>query len=112
MINPETGRPYSLAIINRDMIALRKEWRERAAQAIDEHRASILAKLDEAERAAWAKGQLSIVLKALDQKAGVIGVKAPEKQEFKGEVIFRVVRDKPGNGGSSNPPTGTTPEAG
>ena len=109
VLNPDTKKPYDLATINRDLKALRKEWRKRSAEATDEHRALTLAKLDEVERAAWAKTKLAIVLKALDQKAGIYGIKAPEKQAVTGEVIFRVIRDEPG---SDNPPAGAASEPG
>ena len=99
LVNSSTGNAYGLGTINRDLKALRQEWRERAAQAIDEHRASILAKLDEVERAAWGKGKLPIVLKALDQKAGIIGVKQSQPVELSGILHVKL---NWGDNGSDN----------
>lgn len=79
VVNPDTGKPWSLGIINSDLKALDAEWRAEAAKAIDEHKARQLAELNEVRRAAWAVKDLATVLKVLKQEVDILGTAAAIK---------------------------------
>lgn len=83
--NPDTGRPYGLATVNRDLKALCKAWRLAAAADIAERKGLHLAELDEVKRAGWAAKDLAVVLRALGQEARVLGLDAP----WRADVTWR-----------------------
>ena len=51
--NPETGKPWGLATIQKDIEALRIQWRAEALASVDEWKGSELATITEVEREAW-----------------------------------------------------------
>jgi transposase len=53
-VNPDTGKPWSVGIIKSDVDHLTARWKEEALKDISQAKADELAKLDEAEREAWA----------------------------------------------------------
>lgn len=79
VINHKRNKPYSLGIIASDMIAIREEWRERAQQSMDQHIQRDLADLEELQRAAYAKGNLAIVARAIELRMKLLGSPAPER---------------------------------
>lgn len=74
ILNPRTGRDWSLGTIHNDFIANLEEWQDFAARSIDQHRGRIMAELQEVKRKAWADGTLSFVLRALQQERAVLGI--------------------------------------
>lgn len=79
--NPDTGEPYALATVQGDIKALQREWRKEAQQNTGDHMAQILAELQEVKRAAWAKGQLFNVLRAIDTERDILGLTAAVKMK-------------------------------
>jgi hypothetical protein len=75
--NHETGEPWSLATISRDVQALDAEWREAAALAIEVHRARLLAELRELRRVAWSKGDLDLALRGIKHEIELLGAAVP-----------------------------------
>jgi len=53
LVNPDTGKPWSIKAIHDDLAALTSEWKASALRDITEVKAAELAKLDELEREAW-----------------------------------------------------------
>lgn len=53
LVNPDTGKPYSLGTINADLKALDAQWKREAKASTDLHRAQMLAELRAVRRAAW-----------------------------------------------------------
>lgn len=94
--NPRTGKPYALGTINSDLKAVGKRWREAATQDIAAHKARQMAELAEVRRAAWAKGHLTSVLKALLQEAKLLGLNEPEEVRGSGFVVQVVGIDPDG----------------
>jgi hypothetical protein len=78
-INPSTGKAWSLGIINSDIKALDKEWKEAALRDVSEHKAQVLAELREVRRVAWGKDKedLSIILRSLKQESELLGLDEP-----------------------------------
>lgn len=83
-VNPATGLPWSLGIINADMKALERDWKEAALADVDEHKARQLAEIREVRRKAWATGDLNNVLKAMQQERDLLGTDAPVRRELSG----------------------------
>jgi hypothetical protein len=79
VVNPKTQRPYSLGVVHRDIQCLEDEWRAEVRQSLLEHKARLLAKLQEVERWAWkgAVPDLSIILQVVRQQRELLGVDAP-----------------------------------
>jgi len=78
-VNPDTGEAWTHATIGNDLQALRKQWREDATQSITEHQSLMIAELEEVRRRAWSDGNMPVVLRALQQKAKLLGLDAPTK---------------------------------
>ena len=79
LVNPETGEPFCLTTINKDIEHIRQLWRDLAAKDAAEWLAAQLAALDEAEAIAWIKKDTSEVLKVWQQRNKILGLEAPLK---------------------------------
>ena len=82
LINPETGEPFDKATINRDIKALREQWRKSASVNSDEYFGEQLAELREARRRMWAKGNEEGVTRNLGLEIKLTGTAKPEKKEI------------------------------
>jgi len=81
MLNPETGKPWSLRTINYDLAALQKQWLATAARDIAEHQARQLAELEEHRRSAWSQKELAEVRLGLALEMKLLGTPEPERYE-------------------------------
>jgi hypothetical protein len=79
----QNGKPFSIALIWKDIQACREEWTRRAADSVKEHYARILAELQEVKKSAWARGDLGVVAKVLAQECKIFGFNSPVKLEVK-----------------------------
>jgi len=86
-VNPKTGKPYSQKTINKDIHALREEWRDMSSEAIDGYYGDMIATALEVQRAAWARGNLDLVLEASGELRQIIG------KPVKSEVAFVNLND-------------------
>jgi hypothetical protein len=95
-VNHETGQPWSLGVINKDLQAITAEWREERMKTMDEHVARQLAELFEVKRSAWSQKELDTVLRALKQETDLLGTNAPSRQEHTGAggapIIIKEIR--------------------
>jgi len=91
MINVETGEPYGLGTIGRDLVALKKQWKEAAKADIAKHIARELAELTEHRRAAWAGKELDEVRQGLALEMKLLGTQAPEKTNITGDLTITKV---------------------
>lgn len=73
MVNPETGLPFDLATISRDIKHVREQSKRAAAQTVDNHRARQYAELQEIKRAAWAAKDGKLALRALESEMKLLG---------------------------------------
>lgn len=91
LVNPETGEPYALGTVNRDLQELRKQWRADAAADIAERKAEQLAELGELKRTGWGAREYTLVLRALEREAKLLGLDSPERHEVgvTGEVTIK-----------------------
>jgi len=74
IVNPDTNVPYEFKTVQRDVKFLEAEWRKEALATLEDHKAQMIAELDEVKRAAWDDKKYFYVLKALEQKAEVLGL--------------------------------------
>lgn len=107
--NPHTGNPWALRAINDDLKRLTREWRDRAAADIDEHRARMLEELRQVKAASWAAGDRHAVLKALSQERALLGVDQ-DPATATGNVIEGVRVQFVGSGPQSAPEPIATPD--
>ena len=84
MMNPKTGKPFSLGTVNSDIQHLHKQWREEAAADTAEHKALQMAENKELRRKAWKDAELPIVLRSLQFEAALVGSEAPKRNELTG----------------------------
>lgn len=73
LINPDTGNPFDIAQINRDIQVLRQQARNAASKSVDEHRARQFAELQEVKRAAWAARDPKAALQAIGLEMKLLG---------------------------------------
>lgn len=66
MVNPETGKPYDLAQINRDIRHVREKREESINASLEEHKAQQEIMIMELYRAGWAKKDLKTVATAIE----------------------------------------------
>lgn len=92
--NPDTGQPYCLATVNRDIAALRKRWKADAAKDMADAVADHLAELVEVRRAAWTDKELTIVLRALSQEAEIRGINSPTEIKHSGGLEIASTSDE------------------
>lgn len=92
-VNPETGEPYSLATIQRDVTELRERWRAEIARDIGDHFAEQIAKLEELEKSAWGQNDLRLVLDILKEKSRLYGLYSPVRiqVDWRTEVVQMLV---------------------
>jgi hypothetical protein len=83
MVNPETQEAWDKSTINRDIAALRTQWRKSAAVDTDEYFGNQLAELQEARRVMWAKGDVWGVTRSLELEIKLTGSARPERKEIK-----------------------------
>jgi hypothetical protein len=82
IIDPTTRLPYSLDVVQQDILTLEDQWETEQRVAPKMRRARVLAELHEAKRAAWAKGDLGTVVRCLKQEAELFELDAvPDDDE-------------------------------
>jgi len=79
VINPNTNEAWTPATVSNDLKALRKEWRDEALADIGEHMGRQYQELQTTKRAAWAKGDLKSVLRAVELEMRLLGTAQPDK---------------------------------
>lgn len=79
ILNPNDGLPWTLETIKRDMKTVAAEWKKEARKSGEEHVAAALAKLNEVERVAWSRGDMSSVMAAIDRECKILGIYAAER---------------------------------
>lgn len=72
--NPTTGEPFDTSTISRDLKALEAEWRANALADRIQHKAQLLAEIEEVKRAAWGAKQYDTLLRAMKQQADLLGL--------------------------------------
>jgi hypothetical protein len=77
MVNPETGRPWSLGTIQADVEAIKAQWRESAVQEVGDFVARSLATLDELQELAWRQENGELILKVEARRAQLLGLNKP-----------------------------------
>ena len=97
IVNPTTGKPYSIAMINADVKALRAEYQEKAARDGVTWVSYLLQGYEEIYRQSMNRGDLGQARQTLDSMAKLTGANAPMKLEHGGEVtnIIQVVGADP-----------------
>lgn len=83
MLNPFTGKSYSLGTIGTDLVVLKKRWMEESARDIREHQARELAELQEHRRAAWSAKEYGEVRLGIALEMRLLGAGAPQRHEHK-----------------------------
>lgn len=79
LLNPDTGKPWSIATVNRDIKEIRAEWRAEYAAVYDDHIAGMLAEIREVRREAWRIPDFDLVLKCCDRECKLLGLDQPDK---------------------------------
>ena len=89
-LNRDTGNPWALVTVNRDLKAIQKAWQADAQRDIAEYTSEQIAELREVRRKAWSLVKLDTVLRSLAQEAKLLGLDAPDKLSLSGEQVLRV----------------------
>lgn len=113
LINPETGEPFDKATINRDVMALKAQWRKSADFNADGAFGRQLAEIEEVKRRMWAKDDIWGVARAVELEIKLMGTAKPQKLEHRwddkqlGKVdkmaeLFKMMREREAAKGDSN----------
>jgi len=82
LVNPDTGSPFALGTIQNDIDALKAENRERAGQEFAVWIAEQLLAIEELMTHAWARGDLAIALRCIQERAKLLGLNEPTRFEI------------------------------
>jgi len=92
VVNPETGKPYSLGTINSDIKRLYKDWVKSASRDYGEAKARHLAEIREARRVAWRASDLPMVSKLLRQESDLMGLNSVPGDTEDNPYIVKILR--------------------
>lgn len=94
-IHDQNDKPFSRAAVHSDLKALRKEWQENSAEAIELHKARQLAEIQAAKRQCWATLDMDALHKFMLAEMKLLGSGAPEKiaGPDNGPIPFSVTTD-------------------
>lgn len=73
LVNPKTGGPWSLGTVNRDIRIMREAWAADAKADYSAHVESQLARIKNAQRAAWSRGNLDAYARFMEQEIKITG---------------------------------------
>lgn len=79
------GAPWSLTQIHEDVKSAREMWLSHARDDVREHYTRILSELQEIKKAAWARGDLDVVLRTIAQECKIFGFNAAIKVRLEGD---------------------------
>ena len=85
-VNPNTARPWSLGIIQRDCKELETQWKVAGSTDIAEAKGRQWAEIQEARRVAWEQGDINQVRQLIKLEMELLGTEAPKKQEVRATV--------------------------
>lgn len=77
--NPKTERPWAIGTVNRDLRAIRLEWRVRYARSYDEHVTYMLAEIRELRRQGWRDKNYKLILSCMDRECKLMGLDQPDR---------------------------------
>jgi hypothetical protein len=86
IINPNTGKSWSLATVNSDLKELEARYREEALKDRTSKKAHLNAELQELKRAAWSTKDLRLVADLLRQERQLFGLDAPANVNVNGRL--------------------------
>jgi len=78
-LNPETGNPWSIGTINRDVEAIRQRARNQMDRSAREWRARELEMLRQLQADAWDEGDYRTVVSISKRRAKLLGLDEPEE---------------------------------
>lgn len=81
LVNPTSGKPWSLAVIHSDLKDLLGIWQTHALKHTGEHQALLIAELQQVKKTAWGLNDLDKVLRAIQQEREILGVDAAKKAD-------------------------------
>jgi len=77
IVNPVTGKPWSLATVNSDLQELEEKWQQAAMADLTAMKARVNAELQELKRAAWAEKDLKLVRDLLKDEVDLFNLAGP-----------------------------------
>lgn len=82
IVNPDTNEAFTLATIHSDIKAIRKEWRDRRFEDVDQLISDELAQLNAVTREAWKQKDLPTIIKASHERRQLLGLDAPMRAKI------------------------------
>jgi hypothetical protein len=77
VINPQTGKPWSLGTINADLKELEAHWEQAALEERCKKKARVNQELQELKRAAWTEKNLALVADLIKQERQLFNLDEP-----------------------------------
>jgi hypothetical protein len=80
ILNPNSGKPWSVAVIHEDLQHLKAEWLESASTSIEAHKSKLLAEMELIKELAWEGVKIPpALLNVMKQQRELLGLDAPVK---------------------------------
>lgn len=88
IVNPQSGKPWSLGTINGDIQALEAQWDAAAMELKRKQKARVAAEIREAKKAAWGDRDVRLVRDLLKDEAALFNLADPVdvNVKFNGQV--------------------------
>lgn len=80
-VNPQTGEPWRIETIYRDLKTLRESWKSLNFGAVEHHRARVWTELQLVKRFAWEKEDMRSILGALAQERDLLALDTEKRQQ-------------------------------
>lgn len=85
IVNPRSGKPWSLGTIQNDIEVLQERWVEESLELRHKRKARIAAELKELKRKAWAGNDLDLVRKIIQDERAMFGLDDPIELNVTGQ---------------------------
>ena len=83
------GRPWGVAAISNDVNYVRKQWQKIAQLHYDIHIGRLMGQIREVRKTAWARDELPLVLKTLEQEIKLLGLDKASKTDIDWKEALR-----------------------
>jgi hypothetical protein len=87
IVNPNTGKPWRVETIYRDLRVLREGWKSLNFGAVEHHRARVWSELQLVKRFAWKREDMRTVLGAIGQERDLLNLDSEKRQRH--EVFIK-----------------------
>ena len=87
--NPQTGKAWGIKAISADIKFVREQWQKIAQLHYDIHIGRLMGQIRAVRKTAWARDELPLVLKTLEQEIKLLGLDKASKTDIDWKEALR-----------------------